>query len=980
MSTDKNNTIVEDITEVDRVSEVSEVVEVVKIAEEKEIDDYFFGGQVSESNSDDESEDEVESPKTDEEEEEVEDIVIGIDLGTTNSCVGIWRNKNLEIFPDRHGNRTIPSTVAFTNRTKYVGRDARNQTELNPENTYYEVKRIIGRKLEDESVQNDIPFLSYKLDKNADDGSLMLLSNLDQRKSSYTPEEISAMILTELKNMAEEYLKQPVDKAVITVPAYFNDSQRQATKDAATVAGIDCVRIINEPTAAALAYGLERMSRSSDEDINILVYDLGGGTLDCSILNISNSLFEVLASTGNTHLGGADFDNRLVTHCMNSFKKKHKIKKLKDLSSMSFQKLRKSCENAKKLLSETSKATIAVKDFYDNKDLLLQITRKQFEKLCQDLFILCLKSIEDVLHSAELEREEIDEIILVGGATRMPLIRNNLQLYFHGKEPNCNINADEVVAAGAAIQGYILSHASDPFSESVVLLDVIPLSLGVETLNGVMNVIIPRNSVIPIKRRKKYTTAEDYDTEVVIKIYEGERKMTKDNFLVGEFKLRGIESAPRGIAEISITFNIDINGIISVSAEDLYNSDNTNSITITGNKGRLSPAKIKELLIEAQNMDKIDKLEREKRQLYYEIEDLCSNIKVNCDNDEFKLKPKDVSMIMTDINKLFDWLAERGYLDRKKKDYVRVLERLKKKYGTLILRASYGDDNNIKSTTADNNNNGDNNNNATGTTLFGDDEQDTGKIYEEIENEELGLTGIDDEEKADIKQTREALQELCNSVFEVISSDAISIDASHIRELKDYIDDVLLWMHVREKIAKKEYIEKIDEINRACDKILEETNKTEVFEQNHVIKQIKTKRNELEQMCYAIKSSILSNVFSLKEDGIVALDGMIEDALEWLVNLDVKKKKQELLNEQKNKKSNNIEDNTTHFVEIEESVFQSKIDQINDMCNELYNGMMGVNITTMKENILDESADSVIYLGGDGGTTIDMLKNAEKPE
>jgi heat shock protein 1/8 len=931
----------------------------MKSKQSSEVDDFFRVDSDTDISydSDDDSKEDIDK-------EEVPEIIVGIDLGTTNSCIGVWRNKNLEIIPDPYGNRTIPSIVSFTNRSKYVGRDAKNQLELNPENTYYEVKRLIGRNFNDQVVINDAPFRTYEIAESKADSfsdkedSLVLKSTLDGRKSEYTPEEISAAILTELKLMAEDYLKQPVEKAVITVPAYFNDSQRQATKDAATIAGLDCVRIINEPTAAALAYGLERITKNKEEDLNIVVYDIGGGTLDCSLLNISNGLFEVLASTGNTHLGGVDFDNRLVSYCRNQFKKEHKINKLKQLSLLSCQKLRKSCENAKKMLSETGKAIIAVKDFYKNKNLLLQITRKQFEKLCQDLFILCLKPIEDVLKSADVDIDEVDEIILVGGATRMPSIRNNIKLFFKGKEPNCSVNPDEVVAAGAALQGYILANKLDPFSESVVLLDVIPLSLGVETINGVMNTIIPRNSVIPISSTKKFTTAEDNDTFVNVKVYEGERAMTIDNFLVGKFKLQGLEPAPRGMATINITFNIDINGIISVTAEDIDNKDNKNAITITGNKGRLSVDVIRKLVLEAKDMEKKDKITREKKQLYYEIEEHCSNIKTNIDEDNCRLKLRDKEIIQEDVDNIFKWLEEKDCFSRTPKEYLSVIKRLKKKYGTLILKISKGDDSTIKATNQDGSV-------LTGTTIYGDTEE---TVYEELENKELGFTeDMDDDEKQDIKKIRESLKELCTSVLEVINSDTLSIKNEHIKELKNYIDDIMLWMYVAEKISKLEYKHKIDEINKACEKVLSEYAEEEVFEQNEVLKQIKTKRNELEQLCYAIKSSIISNVFSLDEENIRNLDEEIDNIFEWLLEIDVNNRKAEL------KKETNKD--------ITEENYQLKIDNVNDLCNNLYNSMVGVNVTAMNEDvikkdnviILGQSTNECLIGGNEVGTTIESL-------
>jgi len=671
------------------------------------------------------------------------DIIVGIDLGTSNSCVGIWRNKNLEIIPDEYGNLTIPSVVSFTNRSKYVGKSAKNQLEINPANSFYEIKRLLGKKYDD--TKRDAEFLTYNIASD-EDNNVVIKSNLDKRKKEYTPEEIASLILMELKRNAESYLKTKIKKAVISVPAYYNDSQRQATKDAATIAGLECCRIINEPTAAALAYGLEKKSFDTNSDMYVLVYDAGGGTTDLSLLNISHGYFQVLASTGNTHLGGVDFDNRLISYCKSVFKKKHKIDKLEHLSAISLQRLRKACETAKKILSVKLSTIIAVKDFYENKNIYIPITRKQFENICKDLFILCLKPVEDILISSELSRDDIDEILLVGGTTKIPKIRENLKNFFR-KEPNISINPDIVVAAGAAIQGYILANAEDAFSENVVLLDIIPLSLGVETIGGVMNVIIPRNSVIPIKRKRKYTTDSDYETEVKIKIYEGERKMTKDNFLVGEFILGGIEPAPRGVAEIEITFNVDINGIISVTAIDL-STNNKNAITITGNKGRLTKNKINKLVKEAAELEKRDRQEREKRQLHYEIEDLVSNVVVNIKNEEIQLKENDKEKVMKEIDTVIAWLKEKNYIDREKKEYYKVVKRLREKYGTLILKISH-DKSNYKGMTTGG---------VKATSIYNTDEDD---VYTDIENEELGISNDMTKEDVDeLKQLRNTLTNL----------------------------------------------------------------------------------------------------------------------------------------------------------------------------------------------------------------------------
>lgn len=878
---------------------------------------------------------------------ENEDIVVGIDLGTTNSCVAIWRRKNLEIIPDKLGNRTIPSVVAFTERSRYIGRDAKKQIEINVDNTFYEVKRLIGRKFTDETVINDQNFLTYKLDKD-DKNGVVISSNLASKKSTYTPEEISSIILMELKYMAEDYLKRKVDKAVITVPAYFNDSQRQATKDAAAIAGLECLRIINEPTAAALAYGLEKKSTYKKDDIYVMVYDLGGGTLDTSLLNISNGLFQVLGSSGNTHLGGADFDNRLISYCISEFKKKYKYKKLDDLSSLSFQKLKQACEDAKKRLSETMKTTIAVKDFYEDKNLFLTITRELFEKICRDLLILCLKSVDDLLKSCEIDKSIVDEIILVGGSTRMPAIKNNLKLYFNGLEPNASINPDEVVAAGAAIQGYILSNNSDPFSENVVLLDIIPLSLGVETIGGVMNTLIPRNSVIPIKKKKKYTTDKDYETSVNIRVFEGERQLTKDNFLVGEFELSGIEPAPVGISQIEITFAVDVNGIINVTALDLKNNENKKSININSNKGRLSADEINELIEEAKNAELKDRLEREKKQMFYEIEDLCAAIKLNLNSEDVKLKENDIQIIQTDLNKIIEWLKEKPYSDRNKKDYLKILDRIKKKYGTLILRVNTSDST-VKAV----------NTKLEATSVFENEDNDEfhDEIFEELENYELGLTDCDNEKKKEIKRIREDLISLCYSIYEIISSQNINLEKDHLKELKEYVDDVLLWIYVKEKISLMEYQQKIEEVNNVCNQIIDKYNQNEIFSTN--TDNFNNSKEQLEQLCYAILGSINSNMLALHEEKIQTLKNFIENTLDWLIETDVECKKAEY---------------EGSFKVVEEKEYQERINDINNLCNELYNSIVNLNID---ENtiIVDDVDKNLFNKNNNEGSSIFELSN-----
>lgn len=925
-------------------------VDILDDKSEEELQDNYSESEYS-SNSEYEDKDEFDSKS--------ENIIVGIDLGTTNSCVSVWRNGNVEIIPDEYGNRTIPSTVSFTNRSKYVGTEAKNQKQLNPEHTYYEVKRIIGRRLDDISVQNDIPYLTYNLNKDKKN-NIVLECSLEQRKKTYTPEEISALVLMKLKNMAEAYLKQSIDKAVITVPAYFNDSQRQATKDAATIAGLECVRIINEPTAAALSYGLQNRSLFKDNDLNILVYDCGGGTLDCSLLNISDGLFDVLGSTGNTHLGGADFDNKLMGYCMKQFKRKHKIDKIDNISSLSLQKIKKSCESVKKILSTNDKAPVVVENFYDNKNLYVMITKKIFENLCKELFLLCIRPVDDLLNMCEMTFDDIDDIILVGGATRIPLIQENLRRFFKGKSPNCNVNPDEVVAVGAGIQAYMLSHKTSPFAESIVLLDIIPLSLGVETIGGVMNVLIPRNSTIPITRKRMYTTDDDYQSDVTVKIYEGERKMTKDNFFVGQFNLANIKEAPRGVAEIEITFSVDVNGIISVTAVDKNNTDNKKQLTVTGNKGRLSVDKINDLVFEAKNMEIKDKLEREKKQRYYEIEDLCSNIIININDENFKLKEKDNKYIEEDVKRTMSWLKKELYYNRDVKEYERITQQLKKKYGTLILKTSH-DSGDIKSIS--------NNKGVSMTTVFGDEDEEDEEtnIYEKIVDEEIGITDdMGDEEKKTLRDMRTHLVELCYTVYNIISKDNLKMDKNQDKikkqnELKDIIDDILLWAHVSEKIKKAEYKEKMDIVNNSCNNFFEELVE-DVDDEKHIFNvKMQTSKDELEQLCYTISSTIKNNMIPAGNDNIQQLQKIVDDTLNWMIEVDFKNKKLEI----ENKEINHEEDNKS---------YKQRIDEINKLCDTIFNSMLNINI---HENIkLNE--EEVEISNNEHGTSLFELKKYEK--
>lgn len=629
-----------------------------------------------------------------------ENICLGIDFGTTNSCLSIWYKNKSWIVPDIDGINIIPTIIEINLDKKIIGKEAylrkdifEKTNDINIKNTFlvYEIKKLLGKKFS-ELDKNFINMVAYDIKSDEEDNIIIQDNNTGKL---YYPEEIAIHIFMSFKVRAEKYFSEKfnhdikISNVIVTVPAYFNKNQRQIIKNSAQNADLNVIRLINEPTAAAICYGLGKNSDLTDEllGINIIIFDFGGGTLDVSLLNINNGVYEVLASCGNNNLGGSDFDRKIMEFCITNFIEKNELNSnefIDKVEENSLQKLKYLCEQAKITLSDNTNTIIKINNFYNKIDMIQTFNREDFELITQDLIRLIIKPINDVLDNCELDKSDIKEIIMVGGMTRVPIIRYNIERYFN-RDVNCSIDPDIVVSIGAAIHGHMLLNKTS-IEDKLLLIDRTSLSIGLETSGGIMDTLIPRGTIIPIKKIKKYTTDTDYIESIDIKIYEGERKFTKDNFLIGNFTLTGIEKQKRGIPEIQITFEIDSDGIIKIKAEDLDNPLNKKTILVSGNKQNLSEEQIENIIINAKQMDQIDRVDKMKKESYLSLIDSSKKIIENLNSSDLQIPQETKDDIINNVEEILIWLESNNYFEIETEKYKELLHDYKMNYSIYLIQ------------------------------------------------------------------------------------------------------------------------------------------------------------------------------------------------------------------------------------------------------------------------------------------------------